>query len=204
MGSNPGVTYDGRFQYRTRKARFSGSYVEQSTTAQQTFSDIATFPTSNPFGDAVLDPFSVLLCRSDRSSVPSLTDEVFVRKRFELFGGVRAGKRQDFGLTVFSERLEFEEVGDADEGVGVCGSWNWQFTRRTALTTTLEFDHVDFRESDPTEDEADDAVFRLRLSHTFARQLSGSLEYRYRDRSSSNDEFSFDENRIEARVTKTF
>jgi uncharacterized protein (PEP-CTERM system associated) len=204
VGSNPGATYDARLQYRTRKARFSGGYVEQTTTAQQTFDDIATFPTSNPFGDAVLDPFSVLLCRSDRSSAPSLTDEVFVRRRFELFGGVRAGKRQDFGLTVFSERFEYEEAGDADEGAGVCGSWNWQFRRRTALTTTFEFDHVDFRESDPTEDKADDAVFRVRLGHTFARQLIGSLEYRYRDRNSSSDEFSYDENRIEARVIKTF
>ena len=88
--------------------------------------------------------------------------------------------------------------------MGVCGSWNWQLRRHTALTTTLEFDHIDFRESDPTEDDADDAVFRISLSHTFARQLSGSLEYRYRDRNSSNDEFSFDENRIEARVTKSF
>jgi hypothetical protein len=91
VGSNPGRVYAGRLSYRTRKARLSGSYNEEATTTQEVLEGVRAFPSQNPFGETVLDPVGAILCRPDRVSTPTLTDEVFVRKRFALFGGVMSG-----------------------------------------------------------------------------------------------------------------
>jgi uncharacterized protein (PEP-CTERM system associated) len=133
-----------------------------------------------------------------------LTNEVFVRDNFELSGGVGVGKRQDVNLVVYKQRLRYEVTEDEEDSYGLCVTWSWQMRNRNSLTTTLDLNHIDYREGNPIEEDADNAQLRVRFSHTFARSLSGSLEYRYRNRNSSNDAFSYDENRIEARISKTF
>ncbi len=200
VGSNPGPRWEGSLGYTMRRWRFRARYREETTTTQQVLLDEDVFPVTDPFGDPVPDPSDdPLLFPED---IPTLTNEVFIRKRFTLFGSIRATKKSTFDLTLFDEQREFLETGEQEDVVGARITWNWRLRRLMTLITRLGLNHTEFRES-ASETEADDGFFRVDLRRTFGQKLDGSLGYRYRRRDSANEEFSFDENRVEARVRFT-
>ncbi len=200
VGSNPGETWDGVFVYRIRRARVGARYFEETTTTQELLLRQPVFEVTDPFGDPV-DPTGQPL--PSATDLPTLTDEVFVRKRFELFGGVRTGRKSDLGLSVYNEQREFEQTADQEDVVGGRIDWTWRWRRRTIFNSSLEVFRTDFGE-DSVEDEADEGLLELILSQQFGRDIDGSLGYSFRKRDSSLDANSFEENRLEARVTKTF
>ena len=202
VGADPGDRYNGVLTYRIRRGQVGARYSERTTTIQRLLLEEQEGLPLDPLDEQpILDEQGQPAFSS--VDLPTLTDEVFVQKRFELFAGFRLGKKSNLNLTLFDVRREFDETGDDEDEIGGRATWRWRLRPRTRLSSEIQLRHIDFRELS-TEDEADDGIFRIGLTQDFARAIAGTLEYRFRRRDSSNEDSSFDENRVEARLNMSF
>lgn len=201
VGSNPGNSWEGELEYRIRRVRVGGRYFEETTTTQQLLLEQQVFQLLDPFGDPITDPSGEpVLFAVD---IPTLTDEVFVRERFELFGSIETGKRSDLDLRVFNEKRIFAQQGDNEDVSGWRANWNWRLRHHTTLTTLLEMTRTGARTSVAGGD-SDEWQFSVDLKQSFGPDLDGTLRCSRRERDSSDSSGDFAENRVEAYLTFSF
>ncbi|MGH8607386.1 MAG: hypothetical protein ACREX9_08210, partial [Gammaproteobacteria bacterium] len=67
----------------------------------------------------------------------------------------------------------------------------------TTALVSIEWDRLDSERRDDT------VNFRIGILHQFGRHMSGIIDYRFLDRSSSEEESEFTENRIMGRLLVT-
>ena len=200
VGLNSGEIWSVEFRHRTRRTTWQVSYEEETTTSRRDLQE-RLFPEDDPFGNPIETP----------QDNPSLTDEVFVRKRLRT-AVTRDTVKSQVSLNLFYEQRDFLEQqtgqgdGNDDEKVfGGTGSLTWRFADRTGLLLRGLWEKTDF------EDERDDKRLDLfvGIAHALpppriAESMFATVDYRYID-NDSNDPFDeYTENRISARLTVTF
>lgn len=222
VGLNSGGSWSAALNHRTRRSTWRASYVEDTTTSQQLL--LAAVPGSyvcppNAVGTgngAVLfnraactffpeweQPVGNLndwLFQQQYAYLPWLTDEIFVRKRFEASVGLNTGK-SSLNAGLFSEQREFQLAGDDEQSYGGNASWHWKFAPRTSSTLNGSWQRTDIRTS-TQEDELWDVG--LSITRQIRRKLDGSIEYRHMERDSNTVGGDYRENRLSVLVKMTF
>lgn len=202
IGTNTGSVWQTNLRYNTRRSFWSVTYNEDTTTTQQVFLERQFFflqdPTTNLF---IRDPETNLPILFFQD-IPTLTNDVFVRKRGDLSYSFRTGK-SNLNATVFSERRTFQISQNEDKVYGITGSWNWRYSPRLNTALRSSWQNTDTNTlSGPFSSKFYDISFRVQRN--FARNFSGNIEYRYLNQSSDNSAFDYDENRISIGLTGRF
>lgn len=203
VGTNAGKTWSGRLSHYTRRSNWSASYSEDTTTSQQRLVEeqdgfllidpITGEPNPNPQpGDLVV---AVPL-----GPTVSLTDEVQERKRGEATVGFKTGK-SGLRASVFQEENRFLTSLQEEKTRGVNGSWNWRLAPRTNSILTASWER---NTGSRNENDNDYWYIQAVVRRQISTGLSASLSYRFQKQDSDNDESSFEENSIRARLTATF
>ncbi len=188
VGTNTGNVWQTNLRYFTARSVVNLTYNEDTTTVQQVllenqfdFDGTLLEPDDPNFGQDTNFNFGL---------VPTLIDDVFVRRRGELSYSYRTGK-SILSTNVFTERRTFQESQVKDEVYGINGTWMWRFMPRTNTFLSSGYQVTD---TDFSTDNRFDMAFRVQRS--ILRQLNGNIEYRYINQSSNSNINSFDENRI--------
>ncbi len=213
IGTNTGSTWESHFEWKTRRATWTASYSEDTTTVQSLLAETRPFTLT---GQPVIDPVTNQPFQRD-ISLPNLVDEVFIRKRGEISFAYQTGKT-DLNARVFSENRIFQVSGRKDDVVGASADLNWQFARRTSFfarstwqkrdrksssspslstnTTSTAFNTSDF--SDNRFDFSLGLTRRIPFHFGKNSQMNARIEYRYLNQTSGSEFNEFQENRISA------
>ena len=197
IGTNTGNVWQTNLQYNTRRSVWGLTYNEDTTTVQQVLLDQQIFVVTDGFGNLILDPVTnqpQLFIRN----LPSLTNEVFVRKRGQLSYSFRTGK-SNFAANAFKEKRTFQITQDKDDVYGVSGSWNWRFS---PLINTVLRSSWQTTDTAISNDKLLDVSFRVQRN--ISRNISGNIEYRYLNQSSDSALNTYQENRISLGFTGRF
>ena len=204
VGLNTGNTWETRFDFLTKRSIWRASYVEDTTTTSSELRDVQGFTTVDEFGNEINDPAGQQQGQSD-ISLPTLIDQVFVRKRGEFSVAYRTGK-STITARVFNERRIFQASDSNEEVTGIDASWDWRFVRRTSFFIRPLWQQTS------TVLNSDDNRFDIALGLTrfipvaIGRKtlLNARIEYRYINQSSDQDFNDFQENRISASLLLAF
>ena len=203
VGTNPGETWMGSFNHRTRRTTWNASYLEDTTTQQeQQIQDGVIFLSVDPnTGQVNPDPQpGDLTVIQNIGPIVSLTDETIERKR--AFGSVgwRAG-RTGLQFSVFNEKRKFLSSLTEEETTGFSVSMNRRLASRSNLDVTGSWQR---NKDDDNDSDRDFWSIQTRLGRQIGRRLDGSVLYRFSKQESSRNDDGYEENRIEARLTAVF
>ncbi len=203
VGTNTGSTYELSLSHQTRRTVWSARYFEDTTTVQTVLADQQIFVLLDAFGNPIPNPVSGQpnLIAVD---IPTLSDEVFVRKRGEVsFDGRTAFST--VSLTVFNEERKFQGSVDKDDVLGVTASWNWKFGKKTSSNLRVRWQRTDVNnpDSDVNNSRGDNEFSEIAfaINRPLSRYFNANLEYRFQKQKSDNPLDEFDENRVTASLT---
>ena len=211
IGTNSGSTWETDFEFETKRSTWKASYSEDTTTTQTVLAETQTFTlVDGVTGQPVINPVTNQLIQRDLS-LPTLVDEVFIRKRGEISFAYRTGK-SDINASVFNEKRIFQVSKNKDDIFGISADWNWRFTRRTSFfarsswqKTKRTTSSLALEEGSDSTDSIDDRFdFSMGLTRRIpirfgkSSQMNGRIEYRYLNQTSDDDFNEFQENRITA------
>ncbi|MGR9117601.1 MAG: TIGR03016 family PEP-CTERM system-associated outer membrane protein, partial [Gammaproteobacteria bacterium] len=203
IGTNTGSTWQTNLRYNTRRSSWRLTYNEDTTTTQQVFLERQFFLLRDPenpnlfISDPVTNlPIVFFL------DIPTLTDEVFVRKRGDLSYSFRTGK-SSYNASIFTERRTFQLSQNEDDVYGVSGSWSWRYSPRMSTVLRSSWQNTDSNTlTGPFSSQFFNVTFRVQRN--IARNISGNIEYRYQNQTSDNSAFDYDENRISIGLSGRF
>ncbi len=202
IGTNTGSTWETNFEFETKRSNWKASYSEETTTVQTVLANTQTFNTVSNIPNQ----------RTQRDlSLPTLVDEVFIRKRGEIAFSYRTAKT-DINARVFNEKRTFQVSKNKDDVIGMSADLNWRFTRRSSFfarstwqQTTRSTSSSDLGEgADGTGTDSIDNRFDFSLGLTRIipirlgnkSLMNGRIEYRYQNQTSDDVLNEFQENRI--------
>jgi hypothetical protein len=204
VGLNPGEAWFGSFRHRTRRTTWRASYTEDTTTQQQEqleeggFSFLGVDPLT---GDTNPNPQpGDLVVIVPTGPITSLTNEVEERKRASASVGMRTGKT---GLlfTVFSENRRFLTSLTEEDTWGISGSVDRRVAPRTNAILTGSWQRID---SDRGTGDSDFWYIDAQLRRQISPRLEAMAGYSFTRQDSDIERDSYDENRVEARITAYF
>jgi uncharacterized protein (PEP-CTERM system associated) len=196
-----GTTYSFNLNHSTRRTNWQASYTQNVMTVRQLeferqFFVVANPTTGNPFVDPVTGlPLLLAL------NIPTLTNDVFIIKRLQGSVGYSPG-RNNFTLTFFDQRLEFQNNPRVDESYGGQGSWSLRLAPNTQAITTAGWQRTDF--GAPLNRQNTFWNMGVGLSRSINPRLTGRVNYRYFTSATSVAGTGFDENRITASLNMIF
>jgi hypothetical protein len=209
VGLNPGEAWFGTFRHRTRHTTWSANYTEETTTTQQqqleeggfTFLGVdpetgETNPNPQPGDLVVTVPIG---------PITSLTNEVEERKRASGSVGVKTGK-SGLIFTVFREQRRFLTSLREEDTTGFSTSINRRVAPRTNAVLSGSWQRIENDDSDGNVDNGDSDfwVIGAQLRRQIRPRLDGMVGYMFTRQDSDSDGDSYDENRLEARITAYF
>ncbi|QBQ54477.1 TIGR03016 family PEP-CTERM system-associated outer membrane protein [Nitrosococcus wardiae] len=199
VGLNPGTVFNGFLRYRRRHSSWEARYFETTNTIQQLLTEQQVFAREDPLtGEPIIGPGGEpILVDPD---IFSLTDEVLVRKRFQLTQTYTKG-RTSLRFSAFKEEREFGETLRTQDGFGGNATWTWRFAKRMRSNLRLFAQNIEF-----SEDDRSDLFWSLQASLTrdLSRQMQGAVIFQHSERESTQGGREFQENRVTAQVTYTF
>ena len=202
IGTNTGNVWNASFDFTTKRSLWKASYSEDTTTTQTALSDIQSFTLVDAFGNAVIDPVTQQSVQAD-TTLPTLVDEVFIRKKGEISVAYRTGK-SDVNVRFVSENRVFQVSERKNDVIAVSGSWDWRFARRSAFFIRPSWQQTT---REVSKDNRLDIALGLsrRIPITLGRRgrLNARLEYRYINQSSDININEYIENRITASLLFT-
>ncbi len=203
VGSNPGSTWQGSLAYRTRRTTWTATYREVTTTTQDVLLERnVLFPIDSDTQQPILDPEGDPISLS--VFVPTLTDEVFIRKRFQASMTGNTGK-STINLLAFNEDREFQESQEDEKTFGGRASLAWRFATRTSAILTGVWRRTEFRPTDLSRGREDDRLdLGLRINRRIGPNIEGNLAYRYVKNDSNLSDNDYEENRVSAQLSVTF
>ncbi|PKM11427.1 MAG: TIGR03016 family PEP-CTERM system-associated outer membrane protein [Gammaproteobacteria bacterium HGW-Gammaproteobacteria-3] len=199
IGTNTGNIWQTDLRYVTRRSVWSGTFNEDTTTVQQVLLERQFF---------ILDGSGNITSTPDPTQaqffldLPTLTDEVFTRKRGQLNYSFRTGKSV-LTASAFSERRTFQISQNKDEVYGGSGAWSWRYSSRLNTLLSLNWQKTDTNNAIGSVSNKFFDVL-LRAQRTITRNVSGNIEYRYLKQSSDQNTLDFDENRISISLSGRF
>ncbi len=202
VGTNTGDVWNAALSHQTGRTNWQARYFEDTTTTQQLLLN------QNPFNQAISNTVAGV---SSNLSLPSLTNQVIVRKQGQLSVSGVTG-RSTLNLALFHSRREFQLSLTRDTSIGAAVSWRWRFTPRTNSVLGLSWNRNTTINSAGLvlnqRNNIYDVSFRLTRNigdyFNIAKNINGSVEYRFIKQDSSNPTFSYDENRIVALLNILF
>lgn len=207
IGTNTGDVWQTNLRYNTRRSVWSLTYNEDTTTTQQVLLERQFFFIQDPENPNLLirDPQTNLPILFFQD-IPTLTNDVFVRKRGDLTYSFRTGK-STLSATAFTERRTFQITQNQDDVYGITGSWSWRHSPRLNTLLRSSWQNTDTNAvigsvTSPVSSQFFDVS--LRVQRNIARNISGNIEYRYLSQSSDNSALDYDENRISIGLTGRF
>jgi uncharacterized protein (PEP-CTERM system associated) len=209
VGLNPGSAWFGTFRHRTRRTTWSARYIEDTTTQQQTQLDEGgfTFQGVDPLtGDSNPNPQpGDLVVIVPSGPITSLTNEVEERKRGSGSVGMKTGKT---GLifTVFREQRRFLTSLREEDTTGFSSSINRRVAPRTNAVLTGSWQRIEDDDPSGTRNIGDRDFWYIdaQLRRQIRPRLDGMVGYSFTRQDSDREVDSYDENRLEARITAYF
>jgi len=190
IGLNTGSRWDTELNYNTRRTDWALGYSEDTVTTQQLLLEQQVLNTTNT---------SALFDRN--TGLPTLTDEVFITKTFDLSFSFQSGK-SNISANAYKTFRTYELSSNDEDVTGVSASWNWDFMRRTSSNLQVGWQKT---ESDGVDSFSDKRFnFSASVTRNILSHLNGSIEYRFVDQSSSDDFNQYSENRITANLSLTY
>ncbi|MFK5949672.1 MAG: TIGR03016 family PEP-CTERM system-associated outer membrane protein, partial [Methylococcales bacterium] len=188
IGLNTGNTWNTELNYNTRRSEWTIRYSEDTTTTQQLLLNQQVVSTSNNT--------SPLFSRN--TTLPTLTNEVFVSKTADISFSFQTGK-SNISANAYKTLRTFELSGNDEKVTGLSTSWNWKFLRRTNSNLRLGWQKT---QSDGLNNFSDKRFnFSASVTRNILARLNGSIEYRFVDQSSSDNSNQYSENRITATLS---
>ncbi len=197
IGTNTGSTWEASIDYRTKRSIWAASYIEDTTTTQTALSELQGFTLLDDFGNPIINPISQQPAQSDLS-LPTLVNEVFIRKRAEITFGYRTGRSQ-INTRLFNEKRIFQVTQNTDDVVGVSGTLDWRFIRRTSFFISPSWLHT--KRLNSQDNRFDIALgFTRRIPLTIWKKggMNARIEYRHVNQTSDIIINEYVENRISA------
>lgn len=197
IGTNPGTSWNMNLTHRTRRSRWSAVYFEDTTTTQQLLREVVNaqlvflgIPLFDASGQPITTPINVF----------SLTDDIFLRKRFQVSTELNTGK-SNFGLSLFKEDREYQVIADDESSIGGNASWTWDFANRTKSTISAGWQKTDFRSL-----AREDKLWNINLGITrsIRRNVTGNINFRHLENDSDTAANSYDENRASVSLNISF
>jgi len=193
IGLNSGQTWQSALNYRTRKSTWSLSHENDTTTTQaillsqqQVTVDVNPDPLIN-------QPVQFLV------NVPTLTNDVIVRKMWIFSGSYFSGKSTVSARGFFEDR-EFQLATTKEKVSGVSANWNWRFATKTSAYLAPQWQQID--RAAPTNDNRYDVA--IGLNRQIAKHINGRLEFRHLEQSSAIITNNYQENRATASLFMNF
>jgi uncharacterized protein (PEP-CTERM system associated) len=194
VGFNPGVTWTGRLQHKTRRSVWQLDYFEDTQTSQRLLLTGPIFDLLNPDGTVggKFIPHDSL----------SLTDEIFERKRTQGSVSYQTGK-SIIAIAAYREQRNILLGSSTDDSNvrGGLAEWTWQFTGLTQSRIRGNWERIDFL-SDARQD--DFWYLDTMLTRSLSGRTSASLGYRHTRRDSTQATAEYAENRIYATLFMEF
>jgi uncharacterized protein (PEP-CTERM system associated) len=186
--------------HRMRRAVFTASYSEEVTTGNINLSRAQLFPVEDAFGNPIVNPGA----SADRTLPLDRLDpgnDIVIQRRFNLVLALQ-GRRTSGSIAVYHDRREGQSGQGDEQVIGFRASATQRLSSATSASVGTEWQLSDAGAAAGADDDQTISL-DLRLSHTFASDLSGSLGYsHYRD--SSDSQGGFTENRVTASVRMLF
>lgn len=206
VGNNVGNRWETLFSHKSRRTFWQGSYSEDTITPQNVLLEQDVFAQTDPLGAPINNPVAGQPLQL-AGSLPSLRNEVFIRKRGELsFSGETA--KNTFNFQVYHEKRDFLSSGNDEDVFGIDGVWFWQFTRQAQSTIRAGWQEIKFDSQDDSNEQLWLISMRInqRMADYFdvANYIDGFLEYRFSSQDSERKEDEYIENRISAGVNINF
>ncbi len=200
-----GSTWGMDLTHRSRRTTWSANYREEVVQTRNLLLDRSLFALADTPQELITNPIATDQVEEEElvqfsGSLPTFSNEVFIDKTFA--GGVDIDfRRMTLGLRGFNTTREFQQSGTEEDQFGALAVLSRQISRATTATVSLDLERIDF--NDPSDRQDDTVDFRIGILHQFGRHLSGIVDYRFLDRSSSEEDAQFTENRIMGRLLVT-
>ena len=195
-----GMTESFVLTHRLRHTVFSASYSEDLRTTSELLRGRRTVPLTDPFGNPLPIDSGINPDLGAGIDSLSLTDEVFVDRRFNASVGY-AGRRDQLSVGVY--RLDQESTRSGRHETAVGGTVNWQhaLSVRAAAGITGEYQTRDLEQPRGTTDFYSVSPY---LSRRFGTHTNARVSYSWMDSRSSFAGNSFTENAVQVSVTWAF
>lgn len=195
-----GMTKSFVLTHRLRHTVFSANYSEDLRTTSELLRGRRTVPLTDPFGNPLPIDSGINPDLGAGIDSLSLTDEVFVDRRFNAGVGY-AGRRDQLSVGVY--RLDQESTRSGRHETAVGGTVNWQhaLSARAAAGISAEYQTRDLEQPRGTTDFYSVSPY---LSRRFGTHTNARVSYSWMDSSSSFAGNSFTENAVQVSVTWAF
>ena len=204
IGLNSGKTWQTALNYNTRRSNWVLTHENDTTTTQEILSNLRVFQivdstTGLPFQNANGQPLQFAI------NLPSLTDEVIVRKRWNFSVSFRSGK-STWSTNAYNENRVFQVSGNHEKVRGINASWNWQFASKTSvyLQPTWQETERDGNVQLPAGSKDQRYDIAVGLNQAITRKVSGRLEVRHINQTSDIETNDYQENRATATMFMRF
>jgi hypothetical protein len=199
IGLNRGKTWQTSLNYRTRRSIWALTHDNDTTTTQEILSELQIFQVQDQFGNIIIDPVTRQPVQF-ALNIPTLTNEVIVRKRWNFSVSFATGK-STISANAFNEDRDFQVTGNNEIVSGLSGTWNWQFASRTSAYLRPTWQQTE-RAINSTKDERYDVAIGMNRSIT--SRLNGRIEFRHLTQKSDLNGNDFQENRATANLFMRF
>jgi uncharacterized protein (PEP-CTERM system associated) len=183
------------------------THENDTTTTQQVLANLRIFEVQDAFGTPINNPQA----NPSAINLPTLTNEVIVRKRWNFSVSFSSGKTT-LNANAYNENRVFQLSGNHEKVRGINASWNWQFAPKTSvyLQPTWQETERDAgfflngipQASGPSKDQRYDIAIGVRQAIT--RKVSGRLEVRHINQTSDLETNDYQENRATATMFMRF
>lgn len=200
VGLTPGSRWNANVSHSTRRSFWNLSYQEEVTNTQfLQLTNRQFFALVNAEGKLIVDPntgLPVILV----NNVFALANEEFLRKRFQ--GMVTwSGAKNDFLLSTFNERREYQVSNASEDVIGGNALWTWRFKPRTRSLLASGWEH---RNPINISTSVEMWYTSWALAHTFTQKTSASFELRHTTRDGGGAGSNYEENRATLQMSMRF
>lgn len=183
------------FNHRSKRLTWQVNYSDSITNSRgQIIQD------SQAINNANLNPGNVA-----NVNVPLSTYDANLRLTRRLTGSSSYRfSKSTITLGVFAEAIYYKDEDKKDNlNQGINLSWNINVSSRSSLTSRVSWTQLDDRQNQ-TNNKQDRKDFSLSFTRSLNPELSGSINYTYRNNSADLRTSEYTENRISATLTKSF
>jgi len=192
IGLNSGKTWQTALNYRTRQSVWTLTHDNDTTTTQEILSQLQIFQVQDQFGNPIINPVTNQPYQA-QINIPTLTDEVIVRKRWGFSSSYNTGK-STISANAYNEDRVFQVSGRNQKVRGINATWNWQFASRTSAYLRPGWQHTDGSgpsvavvNSNADNSNSDRYDIAIGLNRSITSRLNGRLELRHVNQASDSN-----------------
>lgn len=194
-GFNAGTTWNAFFCHATRLTNFLASYNEYITTSQIVLANQQVFDQGGGTGSTNSQLFIPI-------NQPTLTNEAITQKRGQVGVGIHFSKTT-LNVSGYQANIDYQYSGSQDL-LGLSAAWSWRFMKNTTSQLMFAWQSTDATSSSQLKSSNDFSMVSLGIYRTFAKEMSGGLNYWHSEQTSSNQANSYIEDRVMANVFVRF